>query len=103
MTPRRSRYAPTDESRIPHWLVTYDAWRSVLAHKRLPIGADLQAAMRMAIAEYTADGWAVENDGCYGFFFCNRDGERRELRIQANEPAEPIPLNNTAAGGHFPT
>jgi hypothetical protein len=100
MTPRRSRYAPTDESRIPHWLVTYDAWRNVLAHERLPIGADLQAEMRKVIAEYKADGWAVENDGAYGFFFCNRDCERREVRIQPNDPAEPIPLNNTSAGGN---
>jgi hypothetical protein len=95
MTPRRSRYAPSDESRMPHWLVTYDAWRTVLAHEYLVIGADLQAVMRKAIAECKADGWAVENDGAYGFFFCTRPGERREIRIQPNDPAEPIPLNNT--------
>ena len=83
-----------------HWLVTCDAWRSVLAHERLPIGADLQGAMRKAIAECNADGWTVENDGAYGFFFCNRDGERREVRIQPNDPAEPIPLNNTSARGN---
>jgi hypothetical protein len=100
MTPRRSRYAPVDESRIPHWLVTYDAWRSIVAHECLAIGTDLQDAMRKAIAEYEADGWTVENDGIYGFFFCNRHGERREVRIQPNDPAEPISLNNTSARGH---
>jgi hypothetical protein len=56
--------------------------------------------MRKAIAECNADGWTVENDGAYGFFFCNRDCERREVRIQPNNPAEPIPLNNTEAGGN---
>jgi hypothetical protein len=97
MTPQRSRYAPTDESRIPHWLVTYDVYRSVLANKHLAIGADLHAAMRQAVAECEADGWTVENDGAYGFFFCNRDGERREVRIQPSDPSEPLPLNNTSA------
>jgi hypothetical protein len=98
MTPRRSRYAPTDESRIPHWLVTYDVYRSVVASKHLAKGTDLHAAMREAIAECEADGWAVENDGAYGFFFfCNRSGERREVRIQPTDPCEPLPLNNTSA------
>jgi hypothetical protein len=81
MTPRRSRYAPTDESRIPHWLVTYDAYRNVLASKHLAIGTDLNAALRQAIAECEADKRKVENDGAYGFFFCHRAGERREVRI----------------------
>jgi hypothetical protein len=69
MTPRRSRYAPKDESRVPHWLVTYDIFGSVLASKPLAIGADLKAAMRRAIAECEAAGWTVENDGAYGLFF----------------------------------
>jgi hypothetical protein len=99
MTPARSRYAPTDESRIPHWLVTYDGYRRDLACKHLAIGTDLHAAMREAIAKCEADGWTVENDGAYGFLFCNRNGERREVRIQPTDPAEPVPLNNTAAAG----
>jgi len=99
MTPRRSRYVPIDESRVPHWLATYDVYRNVLACKPLAIGTDLHAAMRRAIAEREADGWTVENDGAYGFFFCNRDGERREVRMQPTDPAEPVPLNNTAASG----
>ena len=69
MAPRRSRYALTDESRIPHWLVTYDLFRRVLASKYLAIGADLGAEMRQANAECAVDGWTVENDGAYGFFF----------------------------------
>jgi hypothetical protein len=97
MTPRRSRYAPTDESRIPHWLVTYDVYRRVLASKHLVVGADLDVAMRQAIAECEAEGWTVENASAYGFFFCNRDGERREIRMQPTDPAEPVPLNNTSA------
>jgi hypothetical protein len=102
MTARRSRYAPTDESRIPHWLVTYDVYRRVLASKHLAIGTDLRAAMRKAIAKHEADGWTVENDGAYGFLFCNRDGERREIRMQPTDPAQPIPLNNTSAGERSP-
>jgi hypothetical protein len=97
MPPRRSRYAPTDESRIAHWLVTYDVYRSVRASKHLAIGTDLHAAMRQAIDECEADGWIVENDGAYGFFFCHRAGERREVRMQPTDPSEPIPLNNTSA------
>jgi hypothetical protein len=97
MTPRRSRYAPKDESRIPHWLATYDVCRRVLASKHLAIGTDLHAAMPEAMNEREADGWAIENDGAYGFFFCNRGGERREVRVQPTDPSEPVPLNNTAA------
>jgi hypothetical protein len=65
----------------------------------LAIGTDLHAAMREAIDECGADGWTVENDGAYGFFFCNRGGERREVRMQPIDPAEPVPLNNTSAAG----
>jgi hypothetical protein len=97
MTPRRSRYVPTDESRIPHWLATYDVYRSVLESKHLPVGTDLRTAIRKAIEECEAGGWTVENDGAYGFFFCNRGGERREVRVQPTDPSEPVPLNNTAA------
>jgi hypothetical protein len=99
MTPRRSRYTPTDESRIPHWLVTYAVYRTVLASKYLAIGTDLRIAMRHAMKECRATGWAIENDGAYGFFFCNRGGERREIRMQPTDPAEPVPLNNTSARG----
>jgi hypothetical protein len=98
MTPRHSRYAPTDESRIPHWLVTYDIYRRALASKHLAIGTDLHAVMREAIDECEADGWTVENDGAYGFFFCNRDSEWREIRMQPTDPSEPVSLNNTSAG-----
>ena len=99
MTPRRSRYAPMDERRIAHWLVTYDAFRSVVAIKQLAIGADLHAEMRHAIKEHQADGWTIENDGAYGFFFCHRTGERREVRMQPTDPSEPVPLSNMSARG----
>jgi hypothetical protein len=69
MTPRRSRYVSTDESRIPHWLVTYDLLRGVLLSKHLAIGTDLHGATRQAIEKRKADGWTVENDGAYGFIF----------------------------------
>jgi len=75
MTLRRSRYAPKDESRISHWLVTYDIFRNVLASKHLEIGADLRAAMFQAIQQCEADGWTIENDGAYDFFFCNRGSD----------------------------
>jgi len=97
MTPRRSRYGPRDESHASHWLVTYDPHRTVLASKCLPIGTDLSSALGQAIAEYQSDGWTIENDGAYGFFFCNRDGERREIRLQSTNPSQPVPLDNTSA------
>jgi hypothetical protein len=65
--------------------------------KHLAIGTDFHAVMREAIEESEADGWTVENDGACGFFFCNRGGERREVRIQPMDPSEPVPLNNTSA------
>ena len=100
MTPRRSRNASTDESRIPHWIVTYDVYRRVIASKHLAIGTELHAAMRQAIAACEAGGWTVENDGAYGFFFRNRGGERREVRMQPTDPYEPVPLNNTCTRGY---
>jgi hypothetical protein len=77
--------------------VTYDIYRRVLASIRLAIGTDVRAAMRQAIEDHEADGWKVENDGAYGFFFCIRGGERREVRMQPTDPSEPVPLNNTSA------
>src|SRR5665213_341208 len=99
MTPTRSRYAPADENHIPHWLVTYDVHRRILEYKPLAIGTDLRAAMQQSIKEHWARGWTVENDGTYGFFFCNRGGERREVRIQPRDPPQPVPLNNTSPFG----
>jgi hypothetical protein len=99
MTPRRSRYASADESRIPQWLVTYDVYRTVLASRLLAVGTDPRAAMRLAIAECETDGWTVENDGAYGFFFCNRDRERLAVRIQSTDPSQPTPLNSTSPFG----
>jgi hypothetical protein len=55
--------------------------------------------MRQASKEWEASGWTIENDGAYGFFFCNRGGERREVRIQPTDPSEPVPLSNTSARG----
>jgi hypothetical protein len=81
MTPRRSRYAPTDESRIPHWLVTYDLLRRAVSTEHLAIGTDLCAAMRAAIEECEADGWTVENDGAYDFIFLQL---RRRAEIDSN-------------------
>jgi hypothetical protein len=68
ITRRHSRHAPTDESRIPLRLVIYDAWRSVFAYEYLATGADLQAAMRKAIARCKVDGWTIANDGACGRF-----------------------------------
>jgi len=79
--------------------VTYDVYRRVVASKHLAIGTDLHAAIREAIDECKADGWTVENNGAYGFVFCNRDGERREVRMQPTDPSESIPLDNTSARG----
>jgi hypothetical protein len=96
MTPRRSPSAPTDESQLPHWRVTYDIYRRVLAIEQLEIGTDPHAAMHHAVAKHKANGWAIENDGADRFFFCNRGEERRPLRIQPTDPSESVPLNNTS-------
>jgi hypothetical protein len=95
----RSRYAPTNESRIRHGLVSYAVYRRGLTRKHVAIGTDLHAAMRRAITECEADGWAIENDGAYAFFFCNRGGERLAVRIQSTDPRQPTPLNNTSPFG----
>jgi hypothetical protein len=79
--------------------VTYDVYRNVLASKCLPVGTNLQAAMQHAIKEHEANGWTMEKNGAYGFFFCNRGGERREVRMQSTDPSQPIPLNNTSPFG----
>jgi hypothetical protein len=55
--------------------------------------------MRLAIEQCAANGWNVENDGAYGLFCSNRDGDRREVRIQPTDPTEHVPLNNTSARG----
>jgi hypothetical protein len=57
----------------------------------------IRSSGREAIDEYEANGWATENDSAYGFFFCNGDGERREIRIQPTDPSERVPLDNTSA------
>src|ERR1039457_4165813 len=44
-------------------------FRSVMTSTRLSVGTDLRAAMRQAIEQCAADGWTVENNGAYGFFF----------------------------------
>jgi hypothetical protein len=97
VTPRRSRYPCCDESHIERWIVVYDMVHTLLEHERLPVGSDLHAAIQLSIEKWTADGWNIESDGRYGFFFCNRGGARREIRIQACDPSKPVPLNNTAA------
>jgi hypothetical protein len=43
--------------------------------------------MRRAMERWTRDEWLIEGDGDYGFFFCHRDGLRREIRIQPTKPA----------------
>lgn len=99
MTPRRSRYVPAAESNVAHWLVTYDRYRRVIESTHLIVGTDLRVAILQLMAAYKADGWVVENDGAYGFLFCGRNGERREIRLQPTDPSAPVPLNNTAASG----
>jgi hypothetical protein len=99
MTPRRSRYVPAEENCIAHWLVIYDRYRRVIECTHLVAGSDLRAAILQTMEAYKADGWIVENDGAYGFFFCVRNGERREIRLQPTDPSAPVSLNNTAAPG----
>jgi hypothetical protein len=55
--------------------------------------------MREAIARWSTVCWTVECDGAYGLFFCNRGTERLEVRIQAADPNQPVPLDNTSPFG----
>jgi GDPmannose 4,6-dehydratase len=68
----------------------------------LAIGTDLLVAMRRAIEECKEDGWTVENDGAYAFFFRNREGERREVRMQpTTQPRTNITKHKQRASGGF--
>jgi hypothetical protein len=88
----------TPGAHSPHWLVVYnppDHHRK--GFTALRAGEDLQAAIKRAIDWWTSDGWAVENDGRYGFFFVRRGAHRLEIRLQSHDPCEPVPLTNTQA------
>jgi hypothetical protein len=83
-------------ARDPYWLVVYEPPdHRPKGFTALPAGEDLQAAIERAIAKWTADGWAVENDGRYGFIFVRRGAQRLEIRLQSHDPCEPLPLTNT--------
>jgi len=87
MAKRRLRFDPLGCRAADHWLVVYDMTQQVHAVTRLAAGTDLHAEMRRAMERWTRDEWLIEGDGDYGFFFCHRDGLRREIRIQPTKPA----------------
>jgi hypothetical protein len=88
MAKRRLRFDPLADRGAEHWLVVYDMTRQVHAATQLPAGTDLHAQMRRALECWTHDGWIIEGQSDYGFFFCHRDGLRREIRIQPTKPSE---------------
>jgi hypothetical protein len=81
----------------PSWLAVYNPpERKPMESTPLQVGVDTRAVMRDAIDRWSRDGWTVESDGRYGSFFCNRGTERLEVRAQATDPSQPVPLRNTS-------
>jgi hypothetical protein len=98
---RRKNLEHLEIAQRPHWLAVYNPpERKPIESLALPVGTNLRVVTLRAIARWSADGWTVENDGLYGVFFCNRNGERLEVRIQSTDPSEPVPLSNTSPFSH---
>jgi hypothetical protein len=90
MVSRRSFYDALAPSNGPHWLVVRNMHRQVLEHRPLPPGSDLRATFVKALAAHVDDGWQLEtfssNLACA---FCGRDGERRAITVEAEDPMRP--------------
>jgi len=59
----------------------------VLDATLLEPGTDLHAALACAMDRLAMEGWAIEDDGRYGSFFCNRAGVRRLVHVRPTDPA----------------
>jgi hypothetical protein len=90
MPSRRSRYDPLATSDRPRWLVVKDMHSAVLDSALIPAGTDLHALMAATIAGRQTEGWNVECDGAYGFFFCHRGSVREFVNVAHVDPAKPV-------------
>jgi hypothetical protein len=60
-----------------------------LASRLLPPGTDLRRAFAAALVEHIDAGWEVgEFSSKTTVFFCDRDGQRRQVAIVNVEPGE---------------
>jgi len=87
MIRRRDDRRPLADRRQPHWLTVSDMHGRLLECTTLEPGTDLYAVLARAMDRLAADGWRIEDDGRFGSFFCNRDGERRFVHIRPTDPA----------------
>ena len=86
MIRRRSDHDPLGDRSILRWLVVADMQGSVLEHEELSAGTDLRAVLMQAVARMTADGWVIEGNTGFGYFFCSRAGKRRFVDIRTVAP-----------------
>lgn len=86
MIRRRSEHDPLADHSIKRWLVVSDMQGTVLDQEVLPAGTDLRAVLAEAIARMTADGWVIEGNTGFGYFFCSRAGKRRFVEIRSVAP-----------------
>lgn len=85
------RSAPYDwisaERGQPHWIQVRDMTGCVFRSERLEVGTDLVGVLIRLLAEFSSDGWQVENFSRETpGFFCNKDGQRRHVTIYPSEP-----------------
>jgi hypothetical protein len=77
MAPRKRRNSdPLVTVNEPRWLKTLDRFQTELSSRRIEPLTDLRKLMDEEAARWAADGWTVESDAAWGFFFVNRNGER---------------------------
>ena len=86
MIRRRSDHDPLGDRSILRWLVVADMQGSVLEQEALSAGTDLRAVLMQAAARMSADGWVIEGNTGFGYFFCSRAGKRRFVDIRTVAP-----------------
>lgn len=95
MVSRRSNYSPFEPSHETRWLTVRNMHQSLLEHRLLPKGADLNAAFVIALAEHVRDGWRLENfSSSHACAFCKRGEERRAIALEAEDPTKPLPKHS---------
>jgi len=66
----------------------------------MPAGANVKRTFALAIVRWIDEGWSIGVFGSRsGVFFCNRGSERRQVSIDANDPARPLAQRD---GWHHP-
>jgi hypothetical protein len=98
----RHRHDPLAATSRPHWLTVSDMHRTAIACEAVPTGADLQEALRVALAQCATEGWQAEGDGAYGFVFVTRGTERRLLNLTPLDPAEGFGAGHAFLAGRGP-